>query len=104
MDVKYRFYADVTKLFIHLSLGNCANSFHEFKACLKDTHTWTFENKLKFNPEKKLSLKSLFWAIVSHQLMSFAIWVYCYTLNLISVIKSCFANLCNLHCIRTFLL
>ena len=51
MDVKYHFYAD-SQLFIHLSPGNCANSFHQLKACLSDIHTWMFENKLKLIPEK----------------------------------------------------
>ena len=52
MDVKYHFYADDFQLFIHLSPGNCANSFHQLKACLSEIHTWMFENKLKLNPEK----------------------------------------------------
>ena len=50
MDVKYHFYADDSQLFIHLSPGNCANSFHQFKACLNNINTWMFENKLKLNP------------------------------------------------------
>ena len=52
MDVKYNFYGDYSQLFVHLSPGNCANSFHQLKACLSDIHTWMFENKLKLNPEK----------------------------------------------------
>ena len=51
-DVKYHFDADNSQLFIHLSPGNCANSFHHRKACLDDIHIWMFENKLKLNPGK----------------------------------------------------
>ena len=46
-DVKYHFYADDSQLFVHLSPGNCANSFHQLKACLDNIHIWMFENKLK---------------------------------------------------------
>ena len=49
-DVKYRFYADDSQLFVHLSPGNCAISFHQLKACLDDIHTSILENKLKLNP------------------------------------------------------
>ena len=52
MDVKYHCYVDDSQLFVHLSPGNFANSFHQLKACLSDIHTWMFENKLKLNPEK----------------------------------------------------
>ena len=45
VDVKYKFYADETQLFIHLSPGNCANSFHRLKG-LNDIWIWMFENKL----------------------------------------------------------
>ena len=51
-DVKYHFYADNSQMFVHLSPGNCANSFHQLKACLDDIHIWMFENKLKLNPGK----------------------------------------------------
>ena len=52
MHVKYQFYVDNSQLFIHLSPGNCANSFHLLKASLDDIHIWMFENKLKLNPGK----------------------------------------------------
>ena len=51
-DVKYYFYADDSQLFVHLSPGKCANSFHQLKACLDDIHIWMLENKLKLNPGK----------------------------------------------------
>ena len=54
MDVKYHFYADDSQLFVHLSPGNCANSFHKLKACLSDIHTWMFENRLKLNPQNSI--------------------------------------------------
>ena len=34
-------------------------SFNLLKACLNDIHTWMFENKLQFNPEKKTRLGQL---------------------------------------------
>ena len=40
-DVKYQFYVDDSQLFVHLSPGSCANSFHQLKACLDDTHIWS---------------------------------------------------------------
>ena len=52
MDVKYHFYANDSQLLVHLSPGNCANSFHQLKACLDDIHIWMFENKLKLNLRK----------------------------------------------------
>ena len=51
-NVKYHFYADDSQLFINLSPGNCANSFHQLKVCLDDINIWLFENKLKLNPGK----------------------------------------------------
>ena len=38
MDLKYHFYADYSKLFVHLSPGNCAQSFHHLKASLNNIH------------------------------------------------------------------
>ena len=38
--VKYHFYANDSQLFVHLSPGTCANSFHQLKACLDDIHIW----------------------------------------------------------------
>ena len=51
-DFKCHFYADDSQLLVHLSPGNCANSFHQLKACFDDIHIWMFENKLKLNPGK----------------------------------------------------
>ena len=48
-DVKYHFYMDDSQLFVHLSPGNCANSFHQLKTCLDYIHVWMFEKKLKLN-------------------------------------------------------
>ena len=94
---------DDIQLYIHLFPGNCANSFHQLKACLNDILTWMFEKKLKFHPEKSefivfgstdrykwlkdFSL-SISLATVSLQLILFTIWVYYLTQNLVSLIKS----------------
>ena len=99
--VKYQFYAVDNTLLNHLSPGNCANSFHQIKACLNDIHTWMFENKLKLNAEKQFivfdsierykwltdSFPSIFWEFACLQLM-FVNWVYCWTENLVSLIIS----------------
>ena len=102
MDVKYYFYADDSQLFIHLPPGNCANSFHQLKACLNVIHTWLFKNKLKLNPGKTLYIVwflrrstngsrtpslSTFWETASVRLMLYAIWVYYLTQNLVSPIR-----------------
>ena len=100
MDVKYHFYADDSQLFIHLSPGKCANSFHQLKACLNDIHTWMFENRLKLNPEKTEfivlgSMNKYKWLkyffpvnILGNCLFPVDVFrnLYCLTLNLISPI------------------
>ena len=51
-DVKYHFFADDSQLFVHLSSGSCANSFHQLKVCLDEIHMWMLDNKLKLILEK----------------------------------------------------
>ena len=46
-DVKYHFYGDDSQLFIHISPGNCANSFHQLKTCLDDIHI-LFDSKFSW--------------------------------------------------------
>ena len=124
IDVKYRFYADDYKLFVYLSPGNCANSFHQLKACLSDIHTWIFENKLKLNPETTECI--FFGSMDQYKWLrdSFPVNIlgnclsptdvfrnlgvmfdskFSFTNQANSVIKSCFANLRDLHRIRCFL-
>ena len=121
MDVKYHSYADDSQLLIHLSPGNCANSLHQLKACLNDIHTWIFENKLKLNPEKNRVYSLVLWiSINGSRILNilgnclFPTNVVCYLgvlldskfsfTNLVnSVIKSCFANLRDLHHIQRLL-
>ena len=120
-DVKYQFYVHDSQLFVRLSPGNCANSFHQLKACLDDNHICMFENKLKLNPgktefivsgcmDKYKWLKDSFpvnilgnylspkdvhrnLGVLFHSKFSF-------TNHVNSVIKSCFANLQDLHHIQ----
>ena len=123
-DVKYHFYADDSQLFVHLSPGNCANSFHQLKASLDDIHTWMFENKLKLNPGKTEFtvfgsmnkckwLKDSFPVNILGNCLSPKDVVqnlgvlfdskFSFINHVNSVIKSCFANLRDLHRIRRFL-
>ena len=78
-------YGNHSKLFIHLFPGNCANSFHQLKACLNDIHNGMFVMDVVCNVSVLFDSKSSFTNLVN------------------SVIKSCFANLCDLHHIQHFL-
>ena len=112
-------------MFVHLSPGNFANSLHQLKACFNDIHTLMFENKLKLNPEKKTdfivsgSMDKYKWlkdsssvnilgncpspTDVVHNLGVLFDSKFSFTNHVNSVIKSCFANLRDLHHIRCFL-
>ena len=124
-DVKYRFYAEDSQLFVHLSPGSCANSFHQLKACLDEIHMWMLENKLKLNPGKTEfivfgSMDKFKWLkdsfpvnILGNSLSpKDVVWnldvlfdsKFSFTNHVNSVIKSSFANLRDLHRIRCFLL
>ena len=124
MDEKYHFYTDDSQLFVHLSPGNCANSFYQLKTCLSDLHAWIFENKLKLNPEKTEfivfgSMKKYKWLkdsfpvnILGNCLSQMDVVrnlgvvfdsKFSFNNHVNSVIKFCFANLRDLHCIRHFL-
>ena len=123
-DVKYHFYADDSQLFVHLSPGNCNNSFQKLKACLDDIHIWMFDNKLQLNPGKTEfivfgSMGKYIWLKDSFPVNILGNCLspkdvgqyldvlynskYSFTNHVNSVIKSCFANLQDLHCIRCFL-
>ena len=123
MDVKYHFYADDSQLFIYLSLGNCAKLLHLLKVCLNDTCTWMFENKLKSRKrtdfivfgsmDKYKWLKDSFPVNILENCLSpmdvvrnlrvLLDFTFSFTKLVNSVIKSCFANLRDLHLIRHLL-
>ena len=115
---KYHFYADDSQLFVHLSPGNCANSFHQLKVCLDDIHIWMFENKLKLNSgktefivfgsmDKYKWLKDSFPVNILGNCLSPKDVVrslgvlfdskFSFTNHVNCVIKSCVANLQDLH-------
>ena len=123
-NVKCHFHVDDFQLFIHLSPGNCANSFHQLKVCLDDIHIWMVENKLKLNAgkiefivfgymDKHKWLKDSFPVNILGNCLSPKDVVqnlgvlfdskFSFTNHVNSVIKSCFANLRDLHHIRHIL-
>ena len=51
-DIKYHFYADDTKLFIHMLHKNAALAFDKLNSCLLDVKEWMSSSMLKLYPEK----------------------------------------------------
>ena len=121
---RYRFYADDTQLFIHLSPDDSLKSFDRLKSCLNDIQVWMSENKLKLNPDKTEFI--VFGAKDRHKWLSDSFPVnilgnclspadvvrnldvlfdakFFFTNHVNSVIKSCFISLRDLHRIRRFL-
>ena len=122
--IKYHFYADDTRLFIHLSPDDSLKSFDRLKSCLNDIQVWMSENKLKLNPDKTEFI--VFGAKDRYKWLSDSFPVnilgnclsptdvvcnlgvlfdtkFCFTNHINSVIKSCFISLRDLHRIRRFL-
>ena len=122
--VRYHFYADDTRLFIHSSPDDSLKSFDHLKSCLNDIQVWMSENKLKLNPDKTEFI--VFGAKDRHKWLSDSLPVnilgnclspadvvrnlgvlfdakFCFTNHVNSVIKSCFISLRDLHRIRRFL-
>ena len=50
--VNFRFYADDTQLYVHLSHMNASAAFDKLNRCLQDVKEWMSASKLKLNPDK----------------------------------------------------
>ena len=50
--IGFHFYANDTRLYVHLTRKNVAHVFDRLKSCLDDVKKWLSANMLKLNPYK----------------------------------------------------
>ena len=50
--ISFRFYADDTQLYVHLTHKNVASALDKLSRCLEDVKRWLSTNTLKLNPDK----------------------------------------------------